>query len=195
MQVAAGLVDQIAGDTRAAPARAPSTATPDAGVREAAELGYERGSIRFEKEYGQWVTYQGNQELAPEQFYTDVGRPDLAETYRHRRRIAFGGLITCGVGYLGGLGVLAVSDSTTGKILGLASIGVGLVGVLVGGWYGLHPHPVSENDAKVLADVYNRHLRSELMLPVARSEPLIRDLELVPVVTAGDYGVALAGRF
>jgi hypothetical protein len=206
MQIAADLVDQIGDGTSEAPAQAPSRVTADAGARNAAELGFQRSAIRFGKKYGQWVTYQGNQELSPEQFYSDVGRPDLAEAYRHRHRIAVVGDIAGAVGLLGGLVLIVANNDPhatrsiaerhpTETMIVEAGEVVGLIGIGLWSWYAGHPHPIDERDAKALADAYNQHLRADLMLPVARSEPLMRDLQLAPVVTADNYGLALGGRF
>jgi hypothetical protein len=228
-QVAADLMNQIAGRTGGVPIQAPSSAATDAKAREVADLKFKREAIRFGSDYtlfvnssggftsvamhGSWVTYQGDldQYLAPDQFYTEVGRPDLAEEYHHRHRVVITGLVI-------GAAAFAASFAYTGYwlsqpdpcnqpapgpscgssnvlLVALIGGGIGAIGITVAGWYHFHPHPISEDEAKSLADAYNQHLRVELGLPVVRSEPRVRDLQLAPVATANDYGVALAGRF
>lgn len=64
----------------------------------------------------------------------------------------------------------------------------------IGFYYYYHPHPISENDAKALADAYNQRLRRELGLPVV-TRPLLHDLKLTPFVARGDAGLTLGARF
>jgi hypothetical protein len=60
----------------------------------------------------------------------------------------------------------------------------------------LHPHPITENEAKSLADGYNQRLQRELGLPVAVREPLLRDVKLTPFLARSDTGgLALSARF
>lgn len=68
------------------------------------------------------------------------------------------------------------------------------VPALIGGWYRYHPHPISENDAKHLADLRNNNLRRQFGLPAAAREPLIRDVKIAPLLVAGG-GFALSGSF
>ena len=164
-----------------------------------------------------WNVHRGelDQVLEPEEFYTLVGRPDLGEVYASRRKLAIAGYVVGGVVLVGGT-VLAFSlrkdcaigepepafsmcehDNTQSFLTTYAvSSGVGLIGLLVGLWYGFHPHPITENEAKSLADVYNQGLRREFGLPVVAREPLLRDLKLTPFLGRGDTGgLTLSGRF
>jgi hypothetical protein len=164
-----------------------------------------------------WVVHQGelDQELEPEQFYALVGRPDLGEAYASRRTIRIAGYVTGGLVMVAGT-VLALSlrkdcpidqgeptfsmcfDDNRQSFYAAfgVSFGVGMTGILIGLWYSLHPHPISENEAKSLADVYNQQLRRELGLPVVAREPLLRDVKLTPFIGRSDTGgLALSGRF
>jgi len=67
-------------------------------------------------------------------------------------------------------------------------VGVSAVGFGVAAWYHYHPHPISENEAKQLAEQHNQALRRTLGLPVA-------DVQITPVATPASGGVALSGRF
>lgn len=75
-------------------------------------------------------------------------------------------------------------------------LGVSLIGFTVAVWYTVHAHPISENEAKALADVYNQRLRRELGLPVVMREPLLHDVTLAPLLVRGEArGLALTARF
>lgn len=65
----------------------------------------------------------------------------------------------------------------------------------IGFYYYYHPPPISENDAKALAEAYNQRLRRELGLPVVTRRPLLHDLKLTPFVARGDAGLTLGARF
>jgi hypothetical protein len=166
-------------------------------------------------------------ELAPSEFYQLVGRGDLAETYLHRRRVAIASIavgtvamlavpVTLAIGFSNNrpdyghcLGATDFTGCTSAEdqrvsdarqpylIGGGVLLGVGLVGTVVGVWYAYHVHPISESDAKGLADDYNQGLRHQLGLPTVarRSRPLLRDVHVVPYTTGRDSGVVLGGRF
>jgi hypothetical protein len=163
-----------------------------------------------------WITYQGelDQRLDPESFYDEVGRPDLVEEYRHRARIRRGGLIVSLVGLAAatGFGLYALSQSCDVSLppaqfssclddrhqWGWWMLGAGAVSLVGGGvalWYHYHPHPISEGEAKSLADEYNQHVRARLGLPVARTEPRVHDVGIAPLAAPHDLGLALGGRF
>ena len=197
--------------------------------REIAELKFRRQELRFGNIIAitatgnvmsmsrRWTVHQGDldQELEPQDFYAEIGRPDLGEAYTQRRRLAIGGYIVGGSTLVAGLLLGTVlrkecsidlpesefstclDDNTQTFLISTAvGVGVGLVGLGVGLWYSLHPHPISENDAKGLADVYNQRLRRELGLPVVMREPLLHDVTLAPLLVRGEArGLALTARF
>lgn len=162
-----------------------------------------------------WTVHQGDldQQLEPEEFYAKVGRPDLGEEYASRRKLMIGGYVVGSAALAIGI-VVAFSSRTdcsvdqpdfsscehnnTQNFLTAYLVGssLGLIGLSVGFWYQFHPHPITENEAKGLADVYNQRLRRELGLPVVRREPLLRDVRLAPFIARGDArGLALTARF
>ena len=240
--VVSELAAQIVGRSEPPPPVAapppPPTSTDDRAERaqrEIAELTFKRQSLRFGANLTlgatnntvsvgrMWVVYQGdlNEELAPEEFYKKVGRPDLIEAYHHRRNLKVAGFVTAGVGTAVLVGLLVhgltmdscasqrdqpfdacvdsrVSASTL--IPPLIAFGVAFTGTVIAIHYGSDPHPIAENDAKALADAYNQRLRRELGLPVVRREPLLRDLKLTPFIALGiaqgnAQGLALSARF
>ena len=57
-------------------------------------------------------------------------------------------------------------------------------------------HPISESEAKALADKYNQGLRKDLGLPVvSQREPMVRDVTIAPFAGTSGGGLALGGRF
>jgi hypothetical protein len=63
-------------------------------------------------------------------------------------------------------------------------------------FYYYFPQPVSENEAKQLADGYNQRLRGQLGLPVvSQRAPLIQQLAVAPFATGSGAGFSLTGRF
>jgi hypothetical protein len=171
-----------------------------------------------------WIAYRGelDQELEPEEFYNVLGREDLAEEYEHRRRIMIGGYVVAGVSAVVGLGAMTVSifshrddcsvslppdqfsmclanaDSARAPYLTVAI--ASLIPLTIGGavafWYRLHPHPISEGEAKSLADEYNQVLRYKLGLPhAAQRTPLLRDVKLAPYAAGTGGGLALSATF
>ena len=244
--VVAELAAQVVGHTepptppappQAAPAPAPvlpSTVLIDDRVerdrRDVAELKFKRQSIRFGATYelaGDGTTvalvrrrkpYQGDldQELDPEKFYAEVGRPDLADAYNTRRNIMIGGFVVTGIGYAAGAGLMlnqwsnqktcssnlpeleynqCRDDNLFKPTWPLVAIGIGTVGMFVDFYYYYHPHPVEENEAKSLADGHNQGLRGRLGLPVVSRRPLLRDIKVAPYVDGNRGGLVLAGRF
>ena len=164
-----------------------------------------------------WIVHQGDldQELEPEQFYAMVGRPDLGEAYGSRRTAKIAGYVVgvlavtagsvlalslqkeCPIGASEPAFSMCLADNrqTFYTAFGVG-YGVGLIGLSVGLWYSFHPHPISENEAKSLADVYNQRLRRELGLPVVARAPLLRDVKLTPFIGRSDTGgLALSSRF
>jgi hypothetical protein len=164
-----------------------------------------------------WSVHQGDldQELEPEEFYAKVGRPDLGEVYASHRRLMIGGYTVSIAAIVVG-GALAIglrqdcvvgqpfdefqrcedSNTQTFTTALIAGTSVGLVALGVGLWYQWHLHPITENEAKGLADVYNQRLRRDLGLPVVRREPVLRDVTLAPFIARGEVrGLALSARF
>lgn len=203
----------------------------DRAEREIAELKFKRQSIRFGANYqlfstGQvvglmrrWVVYQGelDQELDPEDFYAEVGRPDLAESYRSRRHVMIGSFVASAVTLTTGFVMLGSAtgnncqagsqdfdtclqnherDFHNALIESTVILGAGLVMWGVGFYLVAHPHPIDEKEAKALADGYNQNLRRELGLPTAaRRRPRLLDVGWAPYVTGHQAGLAFSARF
>jgi len=164
-----------------------------------------------------WTAYRGatDQELEPAEFYRLVGHNELANEYEHRRKVAIGGIVAGAALMLGGTVYLfanlgdncQTSDpnfetcidnhSNTLNDVALATTVLALVGgaaVFVGAYYYRHPHPVSENDAKNMAEEFNNGLRQNLGLPVVERHWL-HDVHIAPYMTHGEGGLALGARF
>jgi len=162
-----------------------------------------------------WRVFRGglDEELDPPAFYRLVGRDDLARAYQRRQALMIGGLVVSGVAF--GVAVAmhyrgddlesctvqpnyfdqCAHTETHTQVPAIVAAGVGVVGGVVSTYFFRNPHPVDEDEAKTLADAYNQHLRGQLGLPVARSEPLVRELALAPYVEGASRGFVLAGRF
>lgn len=204
-QLVAGLAAQIATHT--------AQPVPDEHARELAELQFRRDAIRFGDDYRitvsqyggsvhrEWFAVHGelDQRLDPEEFYRLVDRPDLVEAYEHRHNIMVGGLVVGAAAVVGGaiayfemrpdpLAPDYADQNNTAVLTFSALLGVGAIGFGVATWYHLHPHPISENEAKQLAEQHNQALRRTLGLPVA-------DVQITPVATPSSGGLALSGRF
>lgn len=221
----------------AAPAQVPAVVEDRAerAAREVAELRFKRQALRFGASYAvsvtdstltvsrRWLVFQGDvdQVLEPEDFYTTLGRSDLAEAYHRRRTIMVGSLVVSGLAFaaatvafiaaiprhedcqLGPTFSMCVQDNAALSEKGfppsmapaLVLLGVAMVGIGVGGYYYARPHPVEENDAKSLADAYNQRLRRQLGLPVAMRRPVFHDVKLVPYAGGHDGGLVLGARF
>ena len=164
-----------------------------------------------------------DQDLPPEDFYRALGRPDLAKEYAHRHDLAVGGMVAFGIATVV-TGVLFVKsamadeqtctpgdfatftacvqgnekahDDARSTYLPAAGIGVGVMFAtfLYGAWYAYHLHPITESEAKTLAEQYNQNLRHNLGLPVVKRE-ILHDVKIAPYFTGGDGGIALGGRF
>jgi hypothetical protein len=212
--VVAELAAQVVGHAApgATPVAAPADDRAERQQRELAELKFRRESIRFGDDWQlsatsgtptvhrRWRIVRGelDQELPPTEFYAVVGRNDLAEAYLRRRRIARGLFIASGVGFVT-LVVLGVrqlaSDGESPPslappfIVGGLTIAAGGAGILMS----QRLHPISENDAKSLADDYNRQLRQQLGLPVVTRRAL--QLKLAPYVASREAGLVLGATF
>jgi hypothetical protein len=120
--------------------------------------------------------YKGKyrERLEPEEFYREVGRPDLAKEYAsNTNQAAWAGLIGT-VGFLSALGggtwwmVEGLSgsyddsaDTTLPMVITLSGVGMMITGVIIA------PdeiHPVSSSEALEMADKHNQKLKKELGL-------------------------------
>ncbi|MBZ0232714.1 MAG: hypothetical protein K8M05_10325 [Deltaproteobacteria bacterium] len=171
-----------------------------------------------------WVAVRGESDhrLAPREFYELMGRPELAAQYQARRNQGFGLAVVGSAMIVGSMGYgiysaasdedCEIGDPDFGGCLDrngermqrgvtVAIVG-GAAGILVTG-VGVYrmrrAHPVSENEAKQMADRYNEELRRDLGLPTLGStlRPRIRDVRWAPSfdVGSGGGGLALSGRF
>jgi hypothetical protein len=223
----------------APPPAAPNDDRAERAQRDVAELTFKRRSIRFGERYQlvatgntarlvrNWVAYRGDldEELDPLDFYADVGRPDLGDSYTLRRHISIGSLVTAGLATALAT-YLVITAFDTGPETACAAVPLdqfeacldaqtkarddrrstylppaiaasigSAIALGVGIYLAIHPHPIDENEAKSLADVYNQQLRRRLGLPVVTRRPVLRDLKLTPYVAGNGTGIALSARF
>jgi hypothetical protein len=172
---------------------------------------------RLEGATRQWQVFRGRrtQELESPEFYQMVGRDDLASAYTRRRYLMYGAFITGGVafGTAAALTVINESDYEPCNMIEgpggltcvnqhhrsiapvLIALGVGIVGVGVGTYLYRSPQPIDENDAKALADAYNRQLRGKLGLAAVADRPRLRDVTIAPYAGGAASGVTVAARF
>ena len=158
-----------------------------------------------------------DQRIDPEDFYRLVQRPDLIDAYNRRKDIYVAGTIVGAVGIAGSLVAFVALHPTlddsncalgspawqlcennahakfedqarSEMIWGFSLLGVGMIGAGIATWYHLHPHPISETEARQLAVAHNDKLRRTLGLPVL-------DVQVTPVATPSAGGLALSGRF
>ncbi|MGE0868643.1 MAG: hypothetical protein AB7P03_08780 [Kofleriaceae bacterium] len=161
-----------------------------------------------------WPALRGEQdiELSPTEFYAIVGRPDLADAYRRRRRLGIGGMLV-------GVAALAAGTYTFFKWQHIAAVehergvdggpaglyqastvllaGVGLVGFVGGAYLYRHRQPMTENEAKVLAEDYNRRLYHRIHLgddTPSREHRATRSVQLAPYV-GHEAGLLVTGSF
>jgi hypothetical protein len=158
---------------------------------------------------------RSDQKLDPPEFYRALGREDLARAYRRRHFVMIGGYVASAVAFAVA-GVLNVAHTSNFSVCNhlpadevpsctaqhrrsatpvLIALGVGLAGTAVGTYFYRNPHPIDENDAKALADVYNQRLRGQLGLPVASRRSILRELAVTPYIADRDAGLALGARF
>jgi hypothetical protein len=222
-RVVADLASHVAGRAE------PAAHVDDRGPREAgegAELTYKRQSIHLgsaDERAGSsshptlrqnWTAYLGevDQTLDPLAFYARIGRPDLADKYIDRRRLAIGGGIVSVAAAAVAVGLVLLDIKTAPScppasfqkcdehaaqysVPIYGAVGVSALGALLGIRYWRNPQPIEENEAKSLVDDYNGELRKRLGLPVVTRRPLLRELKVAPYVTAQQGGVALSARF
>ena len=164
-----------------------------------------------------WKAYRGatDQQLEPEAFYNLIGHPDLAEAYARRRKLAIGGILVGtglmlgGILYFGSQPDLNCSDGDPNfqtcldnhdksfhdaEVTAMILTALGGGALVLGIYYVWHPHPVSENEAKNMAEQYNNGLRQNLGLPVVERH-WFHDVHVAPYMTHGEGGLALGGRF
>jgi hypothetical protein len=167
---------------------------------------------------------EGGDQLDPIDFYHRVGREDLVEAYHHRRSIVIGSAVVSGVAFLASGALLIVAATRSGPDCSvslppdqfsacvqanidahsnaqstyvppaLVLAGVMAIGAGVAGWYSYHLQPISEREAKSLADQYNQSLRRNLGLPVVQRRRL-RDFQIAPMVTGHEGGLVIGARF
>lgn len=162
------------------------------------------------------VIYQGRyrKEMDEDDFFREVGRNDLAESYRNRR-VARRGLI--GVGIAGAIGTTVYALATAfgnddcnvpvgdpnfgeacveapGRALGRAGgifmVGLAASGGLILGAVLVNPHPVKVDELRRLADEYNVTLRRRLAAPAA---PKPGDRDIVTFYVAPGAGPTVRG--
>src|SRR5262249_51547439 len=159
--------------------------------REALWFPPELGTTAGPLENHRWRVFQGDggDQLDPIEFYRRVGREDLVDGYLHRRRVAITTFVASGVAFLAADALLAKMANTGGPDCSVASnlsacidadtkaradarstylpailtlMAASFVGLGVTAWYGSHLQPISEREAKSLADQYNQGLRRNL---------------------------------
>jgi hypothetical protein len=240
--VVAELATQVIGHPERAPAPpSPAAAPPPVVIdqaerdrREIADQKFQREAIRFNAssvrggtveastQQHRWVAFRGDleQELPASEFYTMVGRPELAGNERARRQLKIGGFIigaagvaamavvyelersrsndqlaSCTVDLPPGQFQQCLSDSERHYGTTLVAGGVGVFGIVLGLWFALHPHPIEAEEARSLAADYNEGVRRRLGLPSFARRPVLRDLQLAPYATGTTGGIALSARF
>ncbi|MGE3454194.1 MAG: hypothetical protein AB7O24_03690 [Kofleriaceae bacterium] len=178
-----------------------------------------------------WPAVRGESgvELEPTEFYSLVGRPELAESYQRRQKLGIGGIA------IGG-GVLAVGTYLLAKSIGISTdsgrcdalfnpgtlaeydqcaeqrseeaasyrtpaLILGALGIAIaGGGYMIYrnSHPITENEAKLLAEDYNRQLRHRLHLngddSPTRDREAANKIQLAPYV-GSKSGVVVTASF
>lgn len=177
---------------------------------------YSTGHVEFHQELHA-MRGERRENIDGAAFYELVGRPDLADGYRTRRKVRIAGLVTAGVGVgvmLYGLASFATAENHTAacrsespdyhecfkagmdadhaEAMGnfrtmFFGMGVSAIGSLV--WYYVAKEPVDNDTRRGLADVYNRELRERLGIPE------VTRVEVNPYATVTGGGVAISGEF
>jgi hypothetical protein len=172
---------------------------------------------RLDRGARQWQLYRGSrdQELGAPEFYQMVGRDDLARAYQHRRYAMWGAYIAGGAAFAtaavltvrnesdyepcnmieGPGGLVCVNQQHRSLAPVIVALAVGLVGVGVGTYYQRTPQPIDENDAKSLADAYNRELRGKLGLTAEAHAPRLREVAVAPYAGGSAAGLVVGARF
>lgn len=163
------------------------------------------------------VIYQGRyrKQVDEDDFYREVGRNDLAATYRTRRAVRWGLMGAGGAILLGGAVYAFSSSSSTGECsakpgdpnfrevcidrpsrsmrreVGTAMVVVPLaIGLFAGGVF-LNPRPVEPDELRRLADEYNVALRRRLTHPADPPKP--RDPSVLTFYVAPGAGPTVRG--
>jgi hypothetical protein len=163
-----------------------------------------------------WVAYRGDpkQKMDPRAFYREVGRPDLAESYSRRKGMVIGSFVGAGLSFLTAYFAVPTalitsscsdlpidqrsdcreSETQNTLIFSLVLVGVGSIGVITGVYYATHRQPISEPEARSLAEEYNRRLRGMPGAPSAQRS-LLQDIRWTPYATGRGAGIGLVARF
>jgi hypothetical protein len=233
--VAADLAGQAVHRAEPVPPAPPPDARADAERRDLDEMRFRKQALWFGLEHGttegpresqRWRVFQGDggDQLDPLEFYAKVGRNDLADQYRSRRKAVIGSMVAGGVSFVVAGALLVKMATTQGPDCSISLptdqfsaclnadiaahdqavsdygppvvlfTGISLVAWGIGAWYAFHLQPITEREAKSLADQYNQGLRHNLGLPVVRRARL-HDVQLTPFVTGHDAGLAFGARF
>lgn len=172
-----------------------------------------------------WLVVQGDAqtEIDPQQFYVQVGRQDLADSYGRRQGVMVGSFVVASAATIGAVALLASwprgeedcdpyeygstgyydcfdqnLDAANNQLLAFLAtsglVAIAAVGFSMGGHYYRTPHPIELSQAKQLADAYNQRLRGRLQ-PVGAAASWLPKLTLAPVATGRDAGFAITARF
>jgi hypothetical protein len=206
----------------------------DRRAKEAAEFHYKQEAISFGDLYiattsssgstsvsHSMLPYKGGRQLTPEEFFVEVGRQDLADTFHHRTVVGWTG-IGIGTAIILGSSIYMVAampedncdvgsstfdtcfakheaDTSRHFKVSLAIGGGGLLVGLVGYYYMLTRNPASKNEIYDMADAHNAKLRQKYNMPGATSaasfRPHLQDVAIAPYATGDGAGLAVAGRF
>lgn len=204
----------------------------DRRAKEDAEFHYKQEAITFGDLYIATTTngstsvshsmlpYKGGRQLTPEEFFVEVGRQDLADTFHHRTVVGWTGIGIGSVFVLGGAiymtaGLTDNCDAGSSTFdtcfaqhqadekkhfeIGIGISAGGLLISMVGYYYLLTRNPASKNEIYDLADVHNAKLRQKYNMPGATSDasfrPHLQDVAIAPYATGDGAGLAVAGRF
>lgn len=192
-------------------------APTEGDLRAAAELRFRRESIGFGSEVSvymvlqperrvagasqHWYPYRGvaKARLQPDAFYQLVGRNDLVDKYQRRRTTMLGLMWGGGVVALGsalvGIASLEADSEKISRLQAGALVGVcvGLAAVATGRYLQTSLEPISDSEARAIAEQYNKRLRRSLGLPL--SARMRRDVHVLPYVSGRDAGLAIATAF
>jgi hypothetical protein len=135
-----------------------------------------------------------NEMLEHDEFYSIVGRQDLADRYRSRKRTAIaltvGGLVTA-------FGISSIIYYTkTSRNLAYACLGIGTAGMVAGVYFELTANGADANQAKGMARDYNEKLLRQLRLEEqARNKRATRDVRVAAYAEPNGGGLVVNGRF
>jgi hypothetical protein len=206
--VVSNLTVQLAGPKPTVQPPSAAPVDPDASRNEA-EYEYRQQAIGFGEELlvtdegrsvsRDWTAHQGELRLplTGAQFYEAIDRPDLAKKYQRRRTLARRSLVVVGASVASMAVFMAVpligdhdGFDTQFKIAGAGTV-ISLISAFVAFGYAHHyahtMNPVSESEAKQLAEQHNQRLRERLGLP--------NHVSVAPYVSGQGGGLSLAGQF